>query len=133
MAMLNEKAKSPERIEQSIKNLSKYNAERSKAVKVTDLETGNFVEYESISQTAEVLGSNKSTERNYLKSLRPFQGKYRFSVISRGISTICAQKISDFKIHNTNTKQISAIIPEKNLDNYKQVSIKKHFAVATKE
>nr|YP_010218590.1 ribosomal protein S3 [Morchella brunnea]UBU98354.1 ribosomal protein S3 [Morchella brunnea] len=151
MAMLNEKANSPERIEQSIKNLSKYKAERSKAtplssreglhpsfskraaVKVTDLETGNFVEYESISQTAEVLGSNKSTERNYLKSLRPFQGKYRFSVISRGISTICAQKISDFKIHNTNTKQISAIIPEKNLDNYKQVSIKKHFAVATKE
>lgn len=61
------------------------------------------------------------------------KGKSGFSVISRGISTICAQKISGFKIHNTNTKQISAIIPEKNLDNYKQVSIKKHFAVATKE
>lgn len=85
----------------------------------TDLETGNFVEYPSTIQAAKTPNISKTTVRNYIKSQLSFQGKFRFSYISRSMSTLCAQKITK--------------IPVKNLANNKQVSISKHFPVATSE
>lgn len=46
-------------------------------------------------------------------------GKYKFLIISRSMSTLCAQKITK--------------IPVKNLANNKQASISRHFPVATSE
>lgn len=127
---LNERANNPECIAQSIQNLSKFNSEQVKPVKVTDIETGNFVEYESTIQAAKALNTSKTTVRNYIKSQLSFHfppklggplgnRKYRLSIISRSMSTLCAQKITK--------------IPVKNLANNKQASISRHFPVATSE
>jgi len=65
-----------ERLTKIRENISKINAKRALPVEVFDTENGGKVEYESIRLAARELNSNDSTIRRYIKSKKPYLGRY---------------------------------------------------------
>lgn len=86
IAKLNENCNTPERIAKSKQNLAAHIAKSSKAVEITNIETGKTVTYESQREAARQLGINHNSIRNYIKSQKLFLGKYKIAVKGQVVS-----------------------------------------------
>lgn len=86
IAKLNENCNTPERIVKSKKKLAAHIAKSSKAVEITNIETGKTVTYESQREAARQLGINHNSIRNYIKSQKLFLGKYKIAVKGQVVS-----------------------------------------------
>nr|YP_010608706.1 hypothetical protein PNX16_mgp065 [Drechslerella dactyloides]WAN89786.1 hypothetical protein [Drechslerella dactyloides] len=76
----NAKPFKPEHLEKLRDHISKINAKRAIEVKVTDIETGKVVKYESIRQAARELGTTRERLNTLIKNDKLFQGKYKLSI-----------------------------------------------------
>lgn len=78
MAKVNSRGRSEEHKAKNSAFLAKFNvSNKGFKVVVTNLETNVSVEYASISETARVLNSNKTTIKRYIQNSKPFLGIYQ--------------------------------------------------------
>ena len=83
LKMRGTKNMSPEHLVKIREHIFKINSKRALHIEVFDMENGSKVEYASARSAAKKLNCNEKTIRTYLKSNKPFLGRY---VITKKIS-----------------------------------------------